>query len=423
MSGKTRLTRRNFLKNTGKASLAKAAVSARSQARILGANDRLNVGIIGCGGIARAHLRALLGMSETENIQILSVCDVYKTRAQNFQDIIRSAGGNAKQTCDYREVLALPAVDKVVIATPEHWHAQQTLEALDAKKHVYCEKPLTYTIDQCQAVVKKARQTGLKLQVGVQGMSDDSYSSAGEAIRAGKIGAVVEAQIDYVRNYPVNRGPWRTGVQSNIAKPSDLDWNTWLGSAPKRAWSAPRYYEWRAYKDYSGGIATDLFIHRVTRILKACELSYPSRVVGMGGIYLWQDGRELPDSLEMLAEYPAVQGITPGMTLHVLGTMGNGYRIDHCIRGHEATLVFTNKGWNIVEERTEKILEVHQKTGGEDISLHHKNHNAAIRHGVPLACPPELGLYGVVVVGMANESWFQKRMLAWDERSERVIMD
>ena len=261
---------------------------------------------------------------------------------------------------------------------------------------------------------EKAEATGRKVQVGVQGMSDDSYASAHEAIRDGKLGPIIGAQIDYVRNYPQERGPWRTGVDADLPKPSDLDWERWLGPAPERPWSAPRYYEWRNYRDYSGGIASDLFIHRLTRILKACGLTYPEEVVGMGGIYLWDDGRELPDNLEMLAEYPATEGLTPGMTVHVLGTMGNDRGIDHLIRGRDATLLFTPTGWDIVDQTSGEVVASHQKTGGEDIGLHHKNLHAAIREGAALHCPPELGLYGVVAISGVNESWFQQKMLTWD---------
>jgi predicted dehydrogenase len=253
-------------------------------------------------------------------------------------------------------------------------------------------------------------------------MSDDSYSSAHEAIRAGKLGPVSHAQIDYVRNYPDDEGPWRTGVKPDAPKPPDLDWNAWLGPAPKIPWSAPRYFEWRNYKDYSGGVATDLFVHRLTRILKACGLTYPTHVVGMGGIYLWPDGRELPDTFEMTVEYPAVEGITPGMAVHVLGTMGNGHGIEHCIRGKHATLIFTGDGWQIVEEGSGKVIETHKKTGAEDVRPHHKNHHAAIRNGTPLNCPPELGLYAVVAVGMANQSWFERRMLSWDAEKGAVVV-
>ena len=414
MGQKKQLSRRHFLKTAGLATASLPFLSAKSYGRILGANERLRTAIIGCGGIAQAHLGALLGMTEEDNVEIVGVCDVYERRATLFQDQIWRSGGRVQAMTHYEDVLGMPDLDYVTVATPEHWHAQLTLEALDAGLHVYCEKPMTHTVDEAFAVLAKAQSTGKKLQVGVQGMSDDSYSSAYDAIKAGKLGPVIGAQIEYVRSYPEDQGPWRTGVDADLPKPPDLDWERWLGPAPERDWSAPRYYEWRNYKDYSGGIASDLFIHRLTRILKACGLAFPEEVVGMGGIYLWDDGRELPDNLEMLAEYPAQEGITPGMTVHVLGTMGNNRGIDHLIRGQEATLLFTPEGWDIVDQDSGEVVTSHQKTGGEDISLHHQNLHAAIREGAALNCPPELGLHGVVAISGANESWFQQKMLTWD---------
>src|SRR5690606_39891791 len=132
--------------------------------------------------------------------------------------------------------------------------------------------------------------------------------------------------------------------------------------------------------------------HRITRIIRACNLTFPNRVSGMGGIYLWDDGRDLPDNFEMLAEYPAVDGVTPGMTVRVLGTMANQASSDHCIRGHKATVFFIGGGWEIRSQDTGEVVETHKKTGGEDVTPHHKNHHQAIREGAPLNCPPELGL-------------------------------
>ena len=149
-------------------------------------------------------------------------------------------------------------------------------------------------------------------------------------------------------------------INDATPKPPDLDWNAWLGDAPKIAWNPHHYFEWRNYAAYSGGISTDLFIHRITRIMKACDLLYPRRVVGMGGIWQWPDGRDLPDNFEMICEYPR------GMTVYVLGTMSNRVGIDHLIRGYRATLYFTNTGWEI-RDKDGKLLESHQKTGGEDI--------------------------------------------------------
>ncbi len=410
------VTRRTFLKTAGLAAASLPVMTARSYSRILGANERLGVGVIGCGGMAQAHLNTLLDMPET--VDVVAVNDVFETRARHFLDLTWRAGGRAELISDYRSLLERDGLDYVMIATPEHWHAQQTLDALDAGLHVYCEKPMTHRVDEALAVLKKTQETGRKVQVGVQGMSDDSYASAHEAIKAGKIGPVIEAQIDYVRRYQ-ERGPWRTGVDPDLPQPPDLDWERWLGPAPRRPWSARRFYEWRNYRDYSGGVASDLFIHRLTRILKACGLAFPTRVVGMGGIYLWQDGRELPDNFEVLAEYPAVEGITPGMTVHILGTMGNQRGNDHLIRGHDATLVFTREGWEIVDQESGEVIETHEKTGGEDIDLHHRNLHDAIRNQTPLHCPPDLGLYGVVAITGAVDSWFEKKMLTWDTQHQR----
>ncbi|GAB4238561.1 MAG: Gfo/Idh/MocA family oxidoreductase [Acidobacteriota bacterium] len=395
------------------------AAGVRAQAA--GANRRLCGVLVGCGTIAQQHLRALLQLAETENVEIAAVCDVYETRSRAFLDQIWRAGGRAQLVSDYREALEWRDVDWVTVATPEHWHARMTLDALAAGKHVYCEKPLTHKLEEAKAVRRKVQETGLQLQVGVQGMSDDSYATAYEAIRAGKLGPVVEAQIDYVRRYRRDRGPWRTGVAADLPKPPDLDWDAWLGPAPKRPWSAPRYFEWRNYRDYSGGIATDLFIHRLTRILKACGLGFPKKVVGMGGIYLWDDGRELPDNFEMLAEYPAVESITPGITVHILGTMANDRGNDHLIRGHEATLQFTRTGWQIVSLDNDEVIETHEKQGAESIPLHYRNFFAAIRDGAALHCPVDLGLYGVAAVEGANESWFQGKMLHWDAAAEQWV--
>ncbi len=413
-------SRRQFLAATATTAAA-ATMNARSYAQVEGANNRLRVGIIGCGGIARHHLDKMLPMRAEENIDVVAVCDVYDRHASRFAQRIRSLDGNADQYADYRAVLDRDDIDYVLIATPEHSHAYLTLDALDAGKHVYVEKPMTHTIKQAQDVLAKVAETGLKVQVGVQGMADDSYSSAREAIRAGKIGSVVQAQIDYVRDYQGD-GPWRTGRTSDEPKPDGLDWVAWQQPARQVPWDARRFYDWRCYSAYSGGIATDLFIHRLTRLLKACDLGYPNHVVGMGGIYTWPDGRDLPDSFEMMAEYGPVEGITEGMTLHVLGTMANDRSNDHLIRGTRGTLRFNSRGWEIANEDGE-VTETHRKTGAEDVDPHHRNHHAAIRDGAPLYCPPELGAYGVVAVVMANVSCARKRMLAWDHEQGRVRAD
>lgn len=410
------ISRRSFLQSSAIAA-GTAALSARSYAQVAGANNRLRMAFIGCGTIGKEHMDGLLKIRDEENLDIVAICDVYRKRAEEFA---AQAGGSVKITQRYEDVLAMQDVDYVLIATPEHSHAYLTLAALDAGKHVYVEKPVTHTIPEAVAVLAKTQQTGLKVQVGVQGMADDSYSSAYEAIRAGKLGKIVQAQIDYVRNYQ-ERGPWRRETVP-AGRPDDLDWETWVTPATARPFDAHRYLEWRCYSEYSGGIATDLFIHRLTRLIKACGLQYPSRVCGMGGIYTWDDGRDLPDSMEMLAEYPAIDGITNGMTVHVLGTMANDDENPHCIRGTDATLTFTSGGWEIkADDKKGAIIATHKKTGGEDVKPHHRNHHDAIRNNAPLNCPVELGLYGLAAVRMANLSLKDRKMYGWDAQRQDAV--
>jgi predicted dehydrogenase len=393
--------RRRFL--VGSLAAGTAALTARSYARVIGANDRIRVGFIGVGGMGSSHIEECLKIREADNLDLVAACDCWTSRAETAAARI---GG--RSFTDYRKVLDDDDVDYVTIATPEHWHARMTLDALDAGKAVYCEKPMTHSIPEAQAVTAKVKATGLPLQVGVQAMSDDSYRAAADAIRDGLLGRVVQAQIEYVRRSD-KEGPWRNpGITDATPKPPDLDWDAWLGSAPPVAWNPHHYYEWRNYSPYSGGICTDLFIHRITRIMKACNLLYPRRVVGMGGIWQWPDGRDLPDNFEMICEYPR------GMTVYVLGTMSNRVGIDHLIRGYRGTMEFTPTGWT-ARNKDGEVLAEHVKKGGEDTALHHTNLHNHIRHGEPLNCPVDLGLAGVVAVNMANESWRTSTVMGWDE--------
>ncbi|MCC7084131.1 MAG: Gfo/Idh/MocA family oxidoreductase [Pirellulales bacterium] len=403
------VSRRSFLATT--AATTALAFSAKSYARVIGANDRIGIGIIGPGGMGTNHIHACKALKDSDNLAFFGVADCWKTRAEAGAAILETDA-----VTDYRKLLDHKDIDYVTIATPEHRHAKITLDALDAGKAVYCEKPLTHTIEEAQAVVKKQKETDLPLQVGVQGMSDDSYSSAAKAIEQGVLGQVVQAQIEYVRRYD-KQGPFRepdmTAQHPN--QPADLDWNAWLGDAPQVAWDPHRYFEWRCYSAYSGGVATDLFIHRITRIMKACNLTYPRRVVGMGGIWQWHDfGRDLPDNFEMIAEYPR------GMTVYVLGTQSNRVGIDHMIRGYRGTLYFTPQGW-VAKDKDGKELASHNKTGAEDIHLHHTNLHHHLRSGEPINCPAELGLAGVVAVCMANQSWRTGKMLGWDEKLQKAV--
>jgi predicted dehydrogenase len=409
------LSRRTFLNATGAVAAVglTAGVSAKSYAAVVGAGERIRVGVIGAGGIAQKHIKVINRLRKKNNIEPVAIADCWATRAKDGAKRLKLPESAA--LTDYRKILENKDVDYVVVATPEHQHAPITLAALDTGKAVYCEKPMTRWIPEALAVVKRQKETGLPVQVGVQGMSDDSYESAAKAIRGGVLGRVVQAQIEYVRRYG-GQGPWRCPgtVAKYASRPADLDWDAWLGGTPKVDWDPHRYFEWQDYSVYSGGISTGLFVHRITRIIKACDLGFPRRVVGMGGIWQWPDGRDLPDNFEMICEYPR------GMTVYVLGTMSNRVGIDHLIRGYRGTLYFTRRGW-VVKDKDGKKLAEHKKTGGEDQALHHTNLHNHMRHGEELHCPVELGLAAVAAVCMANESWRTGRMMAWDKQNQKAV--
>ncbi|MFN7945673.1 MAG: Gfo/Idh/MocA family oxidoreductase [Blastocatellia bacterium] len=407
-----KISRRTFVST----SAASVVVAAASRNRVLGANNRLRVGIIGCGGLAQgAHIPSLLKMKDSDNVEIVAVSDVYQKRLDQA-----ATTTGAKPVKDYRALLDQKDIDYVAIVTPEHWHAKMTLDAADAGKHIYCEKPMTWSIEEAKKVVKKIQQSKLKMQVGVQGMSDDSYETAQRMIKEGAIGRPIQAQIDYSRNH--KKDFWVSDEPDKDVKPGvNLDWNAFLGPAPKRPFDLDRFLHWRRYWDYSGGIATDLFVHRITRIIRALDLKFPDKAVAVGGKWEFRDSAaEIPDTFNMMLDYPE------GLSIVVISSMANDTPIPHVIRGHEATLEFTRDGFIIrpqdrLNRDRSKHEITHKKTGGEDILLHHRNLQAAIRDGAALKCDVMTGYYGVVAVRMAIESYRKRKYVAWDAKRERAV--
>jgi predicted dehydrogenase len=412
MENANKISRRAFVS----ASAASIVATAASANRVIGANNRLRVGIIGCGGLAQgAHIPSLMRMKEADNVEIVAVCDVYQKRLDQA-----AATTGAAPVKDYRAMLDNKDVDYVTIVTPEHWHARMTLDAADAGKHIYCEKPMTWSIEQAKQVVKKIQQTSVKMQVGVQGMCDDSYETAQKYVKEGKLGRVVQAQIDYSRNY--KRDFWVSDEPDKDVRPGEnLDWNAFLGPAPKRPFDLDRFLHWRRYWDYSGGIATDLFVHRITRIIRALDLKFPNRVVAVGGKWEFRDSpAEIPDTFNMMLDYP------DGLSVVVLASMANDAPIPHVLRGHEATLEFTREGFVIrpqgrFNKEGEKPEIVHKKSGGEEITLHHRNLQNAIRGGEALKCDVMTGYYAVVAVRLAVDSYRKSKYMKWDARREKGI--
>ncbi len=358
--------------------------------------------------MATGHIRSLLPIRESDNFEISAVCDVYQKR---LDAAVKLTGG--KPVKDYRSILDDKNIDYVLIATPEHWHYQMAMDAVAAGKHVYCEKPMTQTPEQARKLVAAVKASKLK----VQGMSDDSYETAYQFVKDGALGKVVLAQIDYSRNHKEDF--WSGAPDMDVQPGVNLDWKAWLGPAPKQEFTMDRFLYWRRYWDFSGGIASDLFVHRVTRIIKALNLTFPERGVGFGGKFFWTESKaEIPDTLNILLDYPG------GPTVQLISSMASDVKVDHLLRGNKATLEFTNTGFTITPQRLyedEAKMHVHLKSGGERTDLHHQNLMRAIRQNEPLKCDVELGMYGVVACYMGNESFRRGKITRWDTGKQRVV--
>lgn len=394
------MTRRNFA--------ASAAFAAAQPA-----SDRVRVGVIGCGirGVG-AHIATLLKLRESENVVVNAVCDVFDKRAQQAAQL---TGGRPYQ--NYRELLANKDVDVVVIATPDHLHAQMAIDAASAGKHIYVEKPMTHSVEEAKRLAAKIKETGVKLQVGVQGMSDDSYETAYKYVQNGTLGKVVIAQIDYSRNYKDDY--WLKPVDDDLKPGVNFNWELFLGPAPKRPFDPERYFNWIRYFDYSGGVPAGLFVHRATRLIKALGLKFPEYGSAHGGKFQFTSSTaEVPDTINIMLDYPG------GPTVMLISSLANDTPVAHTLRGHRATLEFTPTGFTI---RPQKLYEkemreiVHKKTGGEDTGLHWQNLLRAIRTNEPLKCDVMLGYYGVVACQFGILSHQQRKYMKWDTAGERIV--
>src|SRR5436190_2051751 len=338
MSKPQRISRRRFLTTSTTLAAGSILWSRGSYASIIGANDRIRFGVIGCGGMGTGHLGSLVKRSEADNIKVLAVSDVYQRRLTRAKGICQGDG-----YLDYRKLLERKDLDAVIIATPDHWHTKISIDAMDSGKHVYVEKPMTHTVQQAIKLRDAVKRTGMTLQVGPNGTANDSYWQAHEAIEAGRIGKVTWAHGSYNRNARIclfnehqkidpTAGPEKTGEDH-------IDWDMWLGwewgLAPKISWNADHFFRFRKYWPYNGGVATDLLYHKLAPLLIAIagpNGEYPSRVSATGGLYIEKDGRDIPDTFLMTVDYPSE------FTIFLVSTLTNDAQLQDRIYGKYGTL-------------------------------------------------------------------------------------
>ena len=383
-----------------------------SASRVLGANQRINAGYIGVGGNGGGMLRRLVAQSAaSKDIQVVAVCDIYSRRKDKARDDAHLAAKDVYH--DYRDLVARNDVDAVFISTPDHWHAPMAIDALKAGKDVYLQKPMTLTIEEARQVSEAARKYGRVLQVGSQHLSDPRVAKAREIVQSGEIGELLWAQTTYSRNSA--DGEWNYYIDEE-ATPETIDWQRWLGSAPKRAFSAERYFRWRKYWDYSGGIATDLFYHRLGPVLAVMGPQFPTRVTASGGIYVHKD-REVPDTYATVVEYPDfyidISGSTAGA--------GPLKFYPQVIYGHKGTLLFEDERLTVLPEDDSGKNKVYEVPAIDVVRAHTDDFFACMRSRRKTALPAEFGYQIMTAIKLGVDSYREGSAKVFDAASQRVV--
>lgn len=407
-------SRRQFLANSALFAGAAAALSScisGGEKRLaipkpgkrapLGKDEPIRIGVIGVGGMGGEHCERLINTTATgrENVQVVAISDVAKpkldgwvARAKEVQKI------DVAGYRDYRELLARPDIHGVLIATPEHQHAVNSLDAIAAGKDVYCEKPMTFTREEAFAVMAAVDRSDLIFQVGTQFTTHAKYHEAKKLIQSGAIGKPTLTQTSYCRNS--EKGEWLYDIDARIRPGEMLDWEGWLGPMAPRAFDTEIYHRWRRYKRFSHGIVGDLLVHQMTPLIMALDMGWPTHVSASGGHYVHKDMNN-HDQVFLTIQFEKEH------TMVVAGSTCNELGLETIIRGHKANLFM---GGNDVVLRPERIWaeDIEERTikcpGIEDQQELRLNWLSCIRSRNQPISPVELGTKVMVVVDLAVAS-------------------
>ncbi|HBY61442.1 MAG TPA: hypothetical protein DEH78_16595 [Solibacterales bacterium] len=417
-------SRRGFLQSAAAVAAAPAVLSAQ------GANDKVTLGVIGTGGRGY-YLMERAYRGNEGRFTITAVCDAHGPRIGRAQERVKTMGGNdAKGFADYRDILKDPAVDAVIIATPEHLHHSMAMDALRAGKHIYLEKPIAKTVEQGYEIIKEAERTKRVVQVGTQNRSNELYIKAKEMVAAGMIGDCHYVRAFWYRNSPPDNPAWRYAIPPE-ATDQNTDWARFVGPATKRPFDKRRFYQWRLYWDYSSGISTDLLVHQTDITNFVLNRSLPASCVASGGIYRWTDAdddREVPDTISALYEYP-----TEKFHLNYSCYFGNvRYGYGEQFMGNEGTievlnrsvLTFTPENYarvpDKVKAREAMKIEPPASVDNRAVEAHLRNWFDAINGKTQVIAPPAAGQIAAIPGHMATMSLRNNKKVYWDEKTQKM---
>ncbi len=399
----TNSTRRDFLQ---KAALGAAVLLAYPPSRVLGANDRLRVGMIGVGNRGQDLLKEIMAVPNT---QVVAIADVYSRR----HDEAKKMAPGISTFNDHRRLLDMKDLDAVIVASPLHTHARHFIDTLAAGKDLYSEKTMTWSIpeaDQCMAAAKESERV---IQIGLQWESSGTLAEAKKWVKDGIVGKVTQVNSWMSRNTPHGKGQWVRGVPSDCTA-QNVNWSAFLNGRPERPFDPFRLINWRLFWEFSGGNVTENAVHQFAWIMSALDLPLPSAAYMSGGIFSERDGREVPDTIAITLDFPNDMVVTwqstfsnshYGLGEHILGSDGT---IDHT--WGESDMV-TGETGEIIRYFPEKVNRPHGaaltgKTPGQD---HMTNWVDCIRSRKTPNASVEIGYRSAIAVHMANLAYRQKQ--------------
>jgi len=403
-------------------------------------NDRIQIALIGAGGMGTEDAKTALTIP---GIALVAVCDLYDGRLKQARD---RWSQDIQTTRDYREILARKDVDAVIIGTPDHWHRQIAVDAMDAGKHVYLEKPMVQNLGEGEAVVAAQRRNKIVFQVGSQGMSSLGNEKAKDLLAAGAIGTLNYAEGFWARNNPI--GAWQYPVPRDASEQT-VDWDRFLGSMPKRPFDPIRFFRWRNYRDYGTGVSGDLFVHLFSSLHFVTGSLGPTTIMASGGLRYWKDGRDAPDIMLGMFDYPDTTA-HPAFNLSlrvnfVDGTSGSTYlRLVGSDGAMDVTwddvTVRRNKHWDPLRAVQKEFLSDPEPDSRKEILPaaetvyrvekgykgahydHFNNFFTAVRGGKAVAEDAVFGYRAAAPALACNQSYYEKRAVYWDPVAMKSVV-
>jgi len=410
----TNNTRRDFLKQ---AALGTAAFLASSPSSVLGANDRIRVGMIGVGHRGQDLLEDIL---KVPNVQMVAIADVYSGR---YDEAKKMAPG-IQTFNDHRRLLDMKDLDAVIVASPLHTHARHFLDTLDAGKDLYAEKTLTWSIPEAEQCRAAANRSGRVVQIGLQWESSGSLVDARNWIKNGLVGKVTQVNSWMSRNTPHGKGQWVRPIPSDCTA-DNVNWSAFLNGRRDRLFDPYRLINWRLFWEFSGGNVAENMVHQIAWIMTALELPIPTAAYMSGGVFSEKDGREVPDTIAVTLDFPNDLVVTWQSTFsnrryalgeHFLGSDGT---IEH---GWEESDMVNGEDRESFHYYPEKVNRPHgevltPKTKDQD---HMTNWIECVRSRKPPNAPVEIGCRSAIAVHMANLSYRRKQRITWEDAKSIV---